>query len=78
MSKLIIHKTPREFLDANYRYLEQNELKNNLIIGLSLGFEDKDKEYKDVNFLSVVNNGDIKAVSFRNTPRVIIAGDPEK
>lgn len=78
MSKLIIHKTPRGFLDANYNYLEQNELKNNLIIGLSLGFEEKDKEHNDVNFLSVVNNGSIEAVSFRNTPRVVIAGDSEK
>ncbi len=78
MSKLIIHKTPREFLDANYDYLSQNELSNNLIIGLSLGFEEKDKEYKDINFLSVVNNGNIEAVSFRNTPRVVIAGDHKK
>lgn len=78
MSKLIKHKTPREFLDANYSYLVQNELENNLIIGLSLGFEEKDKEYKDINFISVVSNGNIEAVSFRNTPRVTIAGNPGK
>jgi predicted GNAT family acetyltransferase len=78
MRDLIIHKTPQDFLDANYDYLSQNELKNNLIIGLSLGIDEKDKEYKDINFLSVVNDGNIEAVSFRNTPRVIVAGDHEK
>jgi predicted GNAT family acetyltransferase len=77
MSKLIIHKTPREFLDANYNYLMQNELENNLILGICLGLEDKNIECKDYTFLSVISGEQIEAISFRNTPRIVITGDSE-
>lgn len=54
-----------------------NEIKNNLILGLVDKIEDKSKEYSGLNLLSVTNNGVIEAVSFKNSPRAIISGDPE-
>lgn len=77
MRKLNVFKTPLEFSDANSEYLEVNEIENNLILGLIDKIEDKSKEYSGFNFLSVTNNATIEAVSFKNSPRAIIAGDPE-
>ena len=73
--KLNIFKTPQDFLDANINYLEENELVNNLTLGIINNISDKTKEYKDHNYISVTDNGSTEAISVSTSPRIIISGD---
>ncbi|MDQ3022279.1 MAG: GNAT family N-acetyltransferase [Bacteroidota bacterium] len=75
MRELNIFKTPGEFLDVNSNYLEENEVQNNLILGICLGIKDQSNKHIVSNFLSVINNNIVEAVSMKTTPRAVISGD---
>lgn len=77
MSKLIIHKTAQEYLYLNHSFLMENELANNLTLGVTLSLENKNIENPDHRFISVVNrNGKTEAVSVNISPRMMISGNP--
>lgn len=75
MRKLNIFSSPREFLDSNYKYLEEKEVENNLILGICSGIIARPKDHTVGNFLSVTDEDIVEAVSMKTTPRAIISGD---
>lgn len=76
MNKLIIHKSPQEFLDHNLSCLMQNELANNLTLGIPLGLNNKNIQNNNYRFISVINeNNKAEAVSVNISPRLMISGN---
>ncbi len=75
MSKILINKTPQEYLDLNRSFLMENELAVNLTLGIPLGLDNKNTENPEYRFVSVIDsNNNPVAVSVNISPRMMISG----
>mgnify|MGYP001191750960 CR=1 FL=1 len=76
MSKILIHKTPQEYLDLNRSFLMENELAGNLTLGIPLGLDNKNTENPEYRFVSVIDsNNNPVAASVNISPRMMISAN---
>lgn len=73
MKTILHYSTPQAYLDASRYMLEQQELDNNLILGICDSFTDKSKEYKHCVFINSILDGKIQASSVMTNSRAIIS-----
>ena len=75
MTSITSYKTPQQFLNDTETVLEKTELENNLILGLSNGFTDKNKEYPGCVFINAMDeNGQIQGTSIKTISKAIVSG----
>jgi uncharacterized protein len=73
MNTIKSYKTPQAYLTDTEEFLLQNELENNLILGLCYAFPDKAKEYAGCVFINVMEEGVIQATSIKTWKRAIVS-----
>lgn len=78
MIRVISYKTPQDYLNATEGFLLQNELENNLILGLCHGFAEKNKEYKNCVFINCIENDHIKSTSIKTWVRAIVSNTEDR
>jgi predicted GNAT family acetyltransferase len=67
--------TPKSFLEDTEAFLLKREIENNLILGLCKGFKKMDQEQEGCVFISLKEEGDIKAASIKTAAKAIVAGN---
>lgn len=70
--------TPKSFLEDTEAFLLEREVENNLILGLCNGFKSIDQEQEGCVFISVKEDGEIKAASIKTAAKAIVAGDAKE
>lgn len=74
MKTVIKHKNVQEFLDKVKIHLEQNELENNLILGVCNGIPNKLEENNNLVFLSIEDEEGKIVCSIKTISKAIIGG----
>ena len=78
--KLERYKTAVEFLNRTQRILEEDELANNLVLGIALRLKDGYSYGVDAPYLAVVEDGGVPVLMAVMTPphRLLLTGNDEK
>lgn len=75
--KIISYVTPQEFLHKTLHVLEENEVENNLIIGLCNGLIQTKIFYEGCVFINAIENGIVKASSIKTLHKAIVTNYDE-
>jgi predicted GNAT family acetyltransferase len=74
MLTLKSYATPGDYLAENEAWLEQNEIVNNLILGICNNFSNKKLVYPGCYFITCFDNGAIQTTSIKTISKAIVAG----
>ncbi len=75
MPELIIYQTPQDYYNATIDYLNANQVRNNLIIGLLNTIQNKTELIPTAVFLNVLQSNNIVFTAVYNGPKILISGD---
>lgn len=74
MPELIIYQTPQDYYNATIDYLNANQVRNNLIIGLLNAIQNKMELIPTAVFLNVLHANNIVFTAVYNGPKILISG----